>query len=375
MKIFRSAAVLVALALLFSSQTSWAKKKKPPKPNLVPYQPSGWSDKIVITNQPNAAEHNALDSAALLPTDTLYIDWAVLNDSNVNVNASFSSKLYIDNVLKATFTSPPPILAHNYQRLLNWNMGSLSVGQHTIGIQLDSGNVVVESNQSDNVYTKTITISAGLPNLTPYQPPGWSDKIVVTNQPNVTQGSATDSASLEPTDSLYLSFAINNVSNVGINLPYNVALYIDNVLSSSNFFTTGPTAANGWWYWPNQSIGSLGAGQHTIGIQADSVNIIAESNEGDNSYTKTIAIASGAVVLETINQFIFAAQGGTISLPGGSSATFAPNTFTSDNNVTVSLVGLDEATRNGFLDTTGIFEADAPAEQVLKIDTGALPPQ
>jgi hypothetical protein len=39
-----------------------------------------------------------------------------------------------------------------------------------------------------------------LPNLTPYQPAGWSDKIVVST----TTGTTTDSPSFTTSDSLYL---------------------------------------------------------------------------------------------------------------------------------------------------------------------------
>jgi len=40
----------------------------------------------------------------------------------------------------------------------------------------------------------------------------------------------------------------------------------------------------------NYSIGSLSPGIHTITITADATGVIAESNENDNSYTKTINI-------------------------------------------------------------------------------------
>ena len=46
----------------------------------------------------------------------------------------------------------------------------------------------------------------GYPNLTPYQPSGWSDKIVVSH--NV--GSNTDSSNLTTDDTLYLDLAVLN---------------------------------------------------------------------------------------------------------------------------------------------------------------------
>src|SRR6266571_4532845 len=45
------------------------------QPNLVPYQPSGWSDKIVVST----VTGTSTDSSPLTTADTLYVDWAVAN--------------------------------------------------------------------------------------------------------------------------------------------------------------------------------------------------------------------------------------------------------------------------------------------------------
>jgi murein DD-endopeptidase MepM/ murein hydrolase activator NlpD len=52
-----------------------------------------------------------------------------------------------------------------------------------------------------------------------------------------------------------------------------------------------------------------------------------------------------------------------------------PNMFPTDQNVTLSLFGLDQATQNDYLDTTGVFEAGSPASQIIVVDTGFTPPQ
>jgi len=47
---------------------------------------------------------------------------------------------------------------------------------------------------------------------------------------------------------------------------------------------------NFYAYVSDYSIGSLSAGTHTIRIVVDAANAISETNEADNSYTKTITV-------------------------------------------------------------------------------------
>lgn len=46
------------------------------QPNLTPYQPSGWSDKIVVSS----VTGNNTDSPSLTTANTIYVDWAVINN-------------------------------------------------------------------------------------------------------------------------------------------------------------------------------------------------------------------------------------------------------------------------------------------------------
>ena len=117
------------------------------KPNLTPYQPAGWSDKIVVTNTQNCTSSTCTDSNPLKSTDTLYVDWAVLNDSSVNTNTQFNVALYVDGTLVESW--PENSLSANYWTgWLNYPIGSLSPGPHDITIVADSTDVIDESNES-----------------------------------------------------------------------------------------------------------------------------------------------------------------------------------------------------------------------------------
>jgi len=171
-------------------------------PNLTPYQPTFWSGKIVVSR--TAA--NYTDSSGLTTADTLYLDWAVVNNGTTAAG-SFYTYLYVDGVYKS-FGYTPSLNANTYSYWNDYSIGSLSAGTHTIMITADATGVVAESSESDNSYTKTITVSPpSLPNLTPYPPFGWSDKIVVSR----TTGTSTDSASLATADSLYVDWAVANL--------------------------------------------------------------------------------------------------------------------------------------------------------------------
>jgi hypothetical protein len=139
----KTLAALVTLLFSFSTLA---------QPNLTPYQPSGWSDKIVVST----VTSTSTDAGTLLPTDTLYVDWAVKNIGTTSAG-SFTVGLYVDNVLKSQWGSGS-VPANAYTYVTDYSLGSLSAGTHTIQIVADTGNTVAESNESDNTYTKTITI-------------------------------------------------------------------------------------------------------------------------------------------------------------------------------------------------------------------------
>jgi serine protease AprX len=124
------------------------------------------------------------------------------------------------------------------------------------------------------------------PNLAPYQPPAWSDKIVVSN----VTGTHADNGGFLHTDTLYVDWAVLN-GGADINASFTVELYVDGVFRT--FWTASPpTNLAGVVSIEDYNLGSLGNGTHTLRIKCDAANSVAESNEGDNEYTKTITIGT-----------------------------------------------------------------------------------
>ncbi len=131
-------------------------------PNLAPYKPradslwpTDWSDKIVIARAPNTKT----DSTNLASTDTLYVSWAEANFGTGDTAVRFYSEIYVDGFLRGSWYTDPPLQSNFYAYVENFSLSpSLAAGTHTIRLKLDSTNVVAESNESDNEYTKTITV-------------------------------------------------------------------------------------------------------------------------------------------------------------------------------------------------------------------------
>src|SRR6266498_1602524 len=126
-------------------------------PNLVPYQPSGWSDRIVVSK----GTGTNVDSGSLGSGDTLYVDWAVANNGSAATVARLTTDLYVDGVLRNSWYTDPT-LSSNYDAYVeDYSIGSLAAGSHTIRLKADSGNAIAESDETDNEYTRTITVGGG----------------------------------------------------------------------------------------------------------------------------------------------------------------------------------------------------------------------
>ena len=142
-------------------------QKSADKPNLTPYKPSTWADKIVVSN--HTGDNN--DDSPLYSTDTLYIDWAVANNGGGSTAVTFYSRLYVDDVPVNTWSTPSPFDPGYYAYVEDYSIGSLSAGPHTLKIVVDYDSRIDESNETDNEYQKAIDIvSVPLPNITNISP-------------------------------------------------------------------------------------------------------------------------------------------------------------------------------------------------------------
>lgn len=152
--------------------------------NIAPYQPSGWSDKVVVSRNTGTTT----DSAGLLPTDNLYAHWALVNNGGAATSSLFYSQLFVDNVLRGTWYTTAPLGTGFAQTVRDFPIGSLGAGTHFITLKTDTTSLIPESNESDNDYTKTVVVGAPTPPPAPSPsatPPGY----LVVNPTNFSVGS------------------------------------------------------------------------------------------------------------------------------------------------------------------------------------------
>lgn len=138
------------------------------RPNLKPYKPANWSDAIVISTMAGTTT----DATTLLATDTLYLDFAVLNDGSAAASERYFHEIQVDGAPRVTYRTEPPQEPGVTAIAMDFNLGTLAAGTHSVRITTDSTHVIAESNEADNEYIKTIAIQAGPPEIVVEQPLG-----------------------------------------------------------------------------------------------------------------------------------------------------------------------------------------------------------
>ena len=253
--------------------------------NLTPYQPSGWDNKIVVSTI--TGSHSS--TSPIFNTQTLYIDWSIINNGTATITTTFYTRLYVDGVFKNSWLFGS-LGAGAYAWALDYNIGILSAGTHTISLITDATGTVVETNEADNTYNRTISVLPNV-NLTPYQPGGWDDKIVLST----VTGTNTSASEISDSQPVYLDWSIINNGPSDISGTFYIRLYVDGILK----VTWSKTGLNHNipYNCLDQNVGTLTAGTHTFKIIADATGTVTETNEADNEYSRTITVTSSGSTL------------------------------------------------------------------------------
>jgi hypothetical protein len=269
-----------------SSDHQWSStmlmKNTPLLPDLTPFKPSGWSAPLVVTK----TKGSRTDSSTLGNVDYLYIDWAVLNLGFPIPNQPFYTNLTLDGKQVKFWTTNPPLGPGMWTETTDFALGRLTTGIHSLTLTANFNNSISETNINNNTYTKKITIiDNDKPNLTFFQPAGWSGDVVVSTSAE----SYADVAPIYSNELLYVHFGVTNNGNEPITNSFNTNLYVDGNLKENWSAPPLPFAVNAKWA-PCCYIGSLPAGTHTIMVVLDPYNTIDELNKSDNTFTKTILV-------------------------------------------------------------------------------------
>jgi len=121
--------------------------------NLAPYQPSGWSNKVVLSSQAGTWRESGLFTGA-----NILLDLAVRNEGDQTIPAGFWVKLSIDESPLAEWQVQAPVAPGAWYQLSDYPIGTLSLGHHSLRLQIDSRGDVIEVNETDNQYTRGIIV-------------------------------------------------------------------------------------------------------------------------------------------------------------------------------------------------------------------------
>ena len=277
------------------------------KPNLAPARPAGWGSVIVASTQEDPTY-----SGALSVEEPTYIRYGFKNLAPVTTAETLWIHLYLDGLLVDRISWRGMLgeesgARWSFDRLRN--VTYLAPGSHVLKVEVDATDLVVESDESDNIYeapfvwgagpvvatpvpalpTATAPAPLGLPNLVPGWPEGGDGPLVLSRA-----GSSLDEAPSLAAP-LLVQVAIQNESAQPVTGAVAADLYVDGGrvrrFLLANSLRAGETARATWDGLP-QAL-ALAPGPHSLRLVVDPDGVVGEANEGDNSYERTVVWASG----------------------------------------------------------------------------------
>lgn len=129
------------------------------EPNLRPFVPADW-DTSLLANMIRGERGDGWLAAG----DTAYVSFAFLNDGLRDAGNSFFVDLEIDGAIAASWVLDSGLATGTYVPLTDYPV-VLPAGSHTIRLVLDPTDAVAESDESDNVVTRTLDWIDGDPEL------------------------------------------------------------------------------------------------------------------------------------------------------------------------------------------------------------------
>lgn len=260
-------------------------------PNLTPYQPNDWDDKIVVSAKPGTHTEDTLYAG-----NTGYIDLAYDNSGSADIDGSFYVDFYINGEKISQGQSNGLKLGYyGYNSDIEYLFSQ--AGTYTLKVVCDADNSVAESDENDNEYEKSKSISgASKLNVSPFQPDGWDDVIVVSHARNTNISDGDVYAG----ETVYIDYAYRNSGEGDIGKFY-VELHI-NGIKVRRAYTEG---INDGYYGHALDFEYIfpSAGTYTLKVVCDADDDIPESDEMDNMYERSITVSGSSSSIPNLEPF------------------------------------------------------------------------
>jgi len=110
---------------------------------------------LIISTTPG----NSTQATQITSTNTLYIDGAWQNIGSGSTVSGFWSRLLLNGTQIASWNNLA-FSAGDFDYFTDFALGPLAPGNYTLTLQVDSTNAVLESDESNNTYSRTFTVTA-----------------------------------------------------------------------------------------------------------------------------------------------------------------------------------------------------------------------
>lgn len=121
--------------------------------NLTPYKPSTWDNIIVLST----VKDNHVSATSINDHQTIYLDWAIINNGSSDITNNFNINLYIDDILQGQW-QVDALKSNYYLSVSDMQIDALPAGKHRFKIVADANNDLQESNEDDNEYSRIYEI-------------------------------------------------------------------------------------------------------------------------------------------------------------------------------------------------------------------------
>ncbi|MCH8060949.1 MAG: hypothetical protein IH861_00425 [Chloroflexi bacterium] len=229
-----------------------------------------------------------------------YVSFAVTNEGPYTINWQFYIDLYFDEILVARIFNDSGMSSGYFFNIDSWaglpNVVNIEPGEHTLKLVVDSTDLVPETNEDDNVYEQTFTWlqpdvavqvepigQTDLPDLAQFTPSGWSGPIFASSV-----AESTSNSNLAVNIPTYISYSFGNISEFDIpdTVFIPVYLYLDETLVDIRRWRGMRAGFRGVLSeWDGiYGVINVTPGRHTLKVVIDPGNVVAESNEDNNTF-------------------------------------------------------------------------------------------
>lgn len=261
---------------------------------LTSYRPSNWDYSIPIGTMQLAWDATHSNTGPYYSDQVLYFNWGSINNGNASASG-YTVHVEVTGTGGNTWNWPDITTSPGYWThvLTDQAVGPLSAGTHTFKVWLDYTGVVGESDETNNYFERTITVSTrSQAELASYRPSHWDYAVPIGTAQLSWDATHTNNGPYYNDQTLYFNWGAINNGTVAAS-GYTVRVEVTGTGGNS---WNWPSVSTSPGYWSqlltDQGVGPLATGSHTFKVWLDYTGVVGESDETNNYFERTITVSS-----------------------------------------------------------------------------------